>query len=127
MLGTQWRSLGTIWYSEGKRRPKGFLAPANLESLGRRAVSTSETERVMVPWDVRQGPSSYVPSTLFGLLALILIKAVKKPEVRRDYVTRCFSDSDMKGTLWKGEVILGEVNSERGGWNPRICPASFHG
>lgn len=114
MLGTQWRSLGTIRYSEGKRRPKGFLlAPANLESLARRAVSTPETERVTVPWDVRPGPPGYVPSMLFGLLALILIKAV--------------SDSDMKGTLWKGKVILGEVNSERGGWNPRICPASFHG
>lgn len=67
-----------------------------------------------MPWDARQGSQSCVPSSLFGLLALILIKAVKKPEVRRDYVTCCFSDSDMKGTLWKGKVILCEVNSERG-------------
>lgn len=89
-------------------------------------MSASETERVAVPWDARQGSQSCVPSSLFGLLALILIKAVKKPEVRRDYVTCCFSDSDMKGTLWKGKVILCEVNSE-GGWSPRICPASRHG
>lgn len=88
-------------------------------------MGTSETERVMVPWDARRGPPSYVPSTLFGLLALISIKAVKKPEVRRDYVTCCFSDSDMKGTLWKGEVILGEVNSEREDGIPESAPLLF--
>ena len=80
-----------------------------------------------MPWDARQGSQSCVPSSLFGLLALILIKAVKKPEVRRDYVTCCFSDSDMKGTLWKGEVFLCEVNSERGEGIPESAQLLFMG
>lgn len=51
---------------------------------------------------------------LFGLLALILIKTVEKHEVRQGYVTRCFSDNDMKGAFLErqGYPVRGELRKE---------------
>lgn len=41
-------------------------------------------------------------------------------------MTCCFSDSDMKGPLWKGEDILREVDSDRG-LESQDLPASLPG
>lgn len=41
-------------------------------------------------------------------------------------MTCCFSDSDMKGPLWKGEDILREVDSD-GGLESQDLPASLPG